>query len=1266
MPFVEHDIYSSSAGTELYNYWNPFVTKFDSQSFYNFEQDNQPLYDLEERTFELWGKATGYATSSLFGMPLVVSGAIPDVAGGDTMNRNVFTNLQDALDALPNVIRTPTLIEVADSGLLGGISLKNVDIVEGGILEIVNRGFAKIYSGGGLSQGGGNGVATSAVGQCNTNINTKNAGLMTLITSLDLSATISETSAISVSENVSSLFIDGYTRAFTQLIGHTSSKMRTDKVSCCFVDPASVSPGLTTPTSQFVTGGNPVAYNNTFFMTNYEAAGMNATGQMVDATVEFQDVSSVRGAPIATGAQPEPNGANDYLVRSKIQAGDDNRQITGMVYANSVSSIEIKNCNGPLYIRGFCVDSVSGGTAAQYGAGAGWHADIGIEVTNSNPVIENCSVMRAKTAGAKFINSDVTLKRGFFSYRNYQIPAPGTARGGQTTAGIHAINSRIDLQIDPVYASGSDYAFNTQHHDYGLILENSVLTGGQAAPFDYFNGTDLAFSYNKTGIKAINSTIELSGTLDVYNNQTGLDLVNTTLSTDRLTVENNQLAGLKAESSVVKYGNRQVRELYGSDQNGFRLAQTLFNRNGVHLDLKKNSTFTYSNDASTLDIPNKYGALRFHDSHGISNYVADITASASLPAISIKNSSADLLHSRIICSGISLAGPAVIGAAVKAEDSAEVNFLGTINNATIVQGNGGVSPGVLAIAADNSSKISFRGPTLVADFYSDIAANRNSTIEFTPHRDSNSIVDVSGFNLGNKTENHTSVELHNTGGVCLAATEGSRILMEDLGSPLDTIYKEAGSNGGGVGRYGGASSTFVDPDYLVVNTSAFTKGGSMQFYPNPPLSDYLSTTNVTTTNLLGSQGLLPDTEAGDKMTAATQGQTPYNYYLTNYFSDVTAPPNDVTTFINNKLSVGGFCVKIFSNSTANVNNVNFHCGWTNADGSYFDSSATDKGCNQLRIWNIGGNSNLYAAHTSVSAIQPHYCSGYHGPRAVFLSGAATEAGSGVFDQGADMTDSQIAYAAGFPSRKTNEEVNIREAVGTPDTSSLSILDWYGFGIGPVKAGLFSREITSIQESLTGSGGTFGKLQAENLGPFRLFFDVDPCMRFVGYVSGAPAGNASFGVGDSKPYQHLAQGYSLSGPAGVAYNYGDVSSLFPKLCQPTGHMNAANTTNPPGQRAAWNLQASGYYYGSAMLQEHDPGSHVYLDENSANIFANAKNCSMPAFSGRAAPRVSIYRSTTIPWGGIGYAGHDATDTAGTFPYALGTIRGLQFWDPRRLV
>ena len=56
MAFYADDLYTASAGVTIYNYWNPYVTKHDTSSFYNWEQDNLPLYDLEERTYYLWEK----------------------------------------------------------------------------------------------------------------------------------------------------------------------------------------------------------------------------------------------------------------------------------------------------------------------------------------------------------------------------------------------------------------------------------------------------------------------------------------------------------------------------------------------------------------------------------------------------------------------------------------------------------------------------------------------------------------------------------------------------------------------------------------------------------------------------------------------------------------------------------------------------------------------------------------------------------------------------------------------------------------------------------------------------------------------------------------------------------------------------------------------------------------------------------------------------------------------------------------------------------
>ena len=76
MVFKRQDIYTSSGTVMLQNSWTPYVAKYDTSSFYNWEQDNLPLYDLEERTYELWEQA-GFPTSAVPGLSLTVSADAP-------------------------------------------------------------------------------------------------------------------------------------------------------------------------------------------------------------------------------------------------------------------------------------------------------------------------------------------------------------------------------------------------------------------------------------------------------------------------------------------------------------------------------------------------------------------------------------------------------------------------------------------------------------------------------------------------------------------------------------------------------------------------------------------------------------------------------------------------------------------------------------------------------------------------------------------------------------------------------------------------------------------------------------------------------------------------------------------------------------------------------------------------------------------------------------------------------------------------------------
>ena len=200
MAFSSEDLYTLSGGVEIFNYWNPFVTKHDTSSFYNWEQDNLPLYDLEERTHYLWEKF-GYPLSAVPSMALVVSSSIDTTLD---LSTNMFTSIQDAIDALPEIIRMPTLIEVAVSGEIGAINLNNIKCEDDGVLEIVNRGFAPLmYS------------EAAAYSTAPTDYYYSDH----VIDASEFLDAVDATSALSVSANTASLFtVDGDPNGFTRSV----------------------------------------------------------------------------------------------------------------------------------------------------------------------------------------------------------------------------------------------------------------------------------------------------------------------------------------------------------------------------------------------------------------------------------------------------------------------------------------------------------------------------------------------------------------------------------------------------------------------------------------------------------------------------------------------------------------------------------------------------------------------------------------------------------------------------------------------------------------------------------------------------------------------------------------------------------------------------------------------------------------------------------------------------------------------------------------
>jgi hypothetical protein len=137
---------------------------------------------------------------------------------------------------------------------------------------------------------------------------------------------------------------------------------------------------------------------------------------------------------------------------------------------------------------------------------------------------------------------------------------------------------------------------------------------------------------------------------------------------------------------------------------------------------------------------------------------------------------------------------------------------------------------------------------------------------------------------------------------------------------------------------------------------------------------------------------------------------------------------------------------------------------------------------------------------------------------------------------------------------------------TPDTSTLSVLDAFGYGLA------------NVWPLPNGELSSYGFATPLNQGPFRLYVGVDSLATQL-YQSGKP-GYAT---------QAFAQGYNVSGNLSALV---EVSGVYGKILRITD---------------SGELSGAGYYYSNEFVKT-DPNL-IMLDESAANTFANAKNGAM---------------------------------------------------------
>ena len=1189
MVFVKDDIYTSSGSTVLFNSWAPDVAKFDTSTFYNWEQDNLPLYDLEERTYELW-EQQGFPTSSVPGFALTVSADTPTLTL--QQNTNIFTNVSSCIAAIPKIISFPVLVEVCNFGDLGELELHNFKIVEGGSLEIINRGFAKIYNASATISTGG---TASKFGSTFVDKYSSNDLSATLFSGIDSGLDISGVNiATQVCNGISDVRLSSVNTVLYPM--HT---LRKGSLAVGIGDTAAIFQ----PGPQFEFG-----------LTPYDTTSLDATIGTLDVSAE------------------DPWTGGSRLLRNPQADGNN---MGGCVYTNSLSKISIQNCDGPIYVRNFFVDGDAGAT--------GTGTDRGIDVHNSNVVLENCSVVRCNEAGFSLKNSKVILSRAAFAYRIYKR-TNATTRLDNNGFGIGFDLNNSEVIVSAVQGgstgtggvdyqgSGVDVVICASRCRQGMKANESELRGGYGRinPFAEGTGGIFAFEFNNTnGLGLKNSSFpRVENLLDLYGNTRGLAVRYSELAFKELCVEDQKQEGLIAQNSTLSYianvGSGTLTNL----------SSTAFTETGQQvrkqIDFANNSQHIVLENQSKLDIALRSNSPYYFGQTSLSTVHSAVTIgdnSGIMPAVDVRDSShAEFINTKFLPRDAAHA-PAnmpAYGTGARATKNSDVTFYGTGSGCTFLMGPSVFTKQKYAagLYAEDNSEINLHGPTFIGQFGVDALAENGSIINICPPKGRSEFAyDIDYFNLAD-TLNHTSVELHSTR-ACLVANKNSIINLTDIGDY--NHYWPSGTEGAAILAAG-------DQDYPSEDTyglSAYTGYGSLQFYPNPTNSTIVGAAGAA--DLTGtSPGWGYSIPGYPKFGATTNmnqliNTTPFLNGVAGSWTKGGAPGG------TSSISLGGMCVRAVEDSQVNVLNVHFPVGPVSGvmDNPYYNANGE---CDRLSIWNIADNSKLNAAYCSVSGTFPGDCT-YHGPSALWVSSDVYGAASPTY-----------VPASGAPS-------------GTPDTGSLSVLDAFGAGssVWVVPSGIgvndpFGRyfpivsgaTITSgytdeygwngVGAPIVGAGLAFsgpvtsdpmlygaGPHASNNQGIFRIYFSPKAETKllaadFSGYEYGASAATFSGQLGI--PYQIFAQGYNMSAPVsaieGVAGSLG-VSAYYPNLLKLSHDSNSDGIPDT--------LYTSGFYYCKEFMD--DNPSQCILDESASETFANAKNASLGS-SGRP-KRVTLYRS-----------------------------------------
>lgn len=825
--YTYFDVTGGSQSLGSYGYTD--VSRYSASSFYNWEQDNLPISDLDTNS-KLLLEQLGLNTA-LTGVILTVSST------GDLSlsSQGIFQTVQSALRVVPTKLNFPILIEVCTFGNLGDIELNNIQCVGNGALQIQFRQYAEDYSATPISVS-----ASTAYGPSISQT------LPVQLSATQFPSQISQASSTKLATSCSSVSLwNKHARMFYAKLADSQSE------------------------------------NQLLGFTQFPARSMSTQFSAGASSFTTEAYDSSYDISVSADVNPKTLNGTGTALLSERRALLTTDKVTAVAYGTYFNSIKITKCNN-VKLKNICIDSASG-VDFRAPKNLTHLRSVGLDVLDSNILLENVAVCRSINVGVKSENSVISSRGHLIVYRIYNRNSIGDRNSEGT--GIFLSDSVLAFNTSG-YSNGGAGLVNISKCGIGLDCVNSRIADGviNSSSSKNAGGTDtqttrILVHSNITGVKLSNSVIDFDGRFDVFCNTTGMALYQSTLNLYQFSIDDNEKYGIDLNKSVLIYGKKSSTNGIAAFSGTVKPAYSC-DYNGINLNIAKGSTVKYADDCVFVSALGLWGgsfsgsntttAFQTMASHGLG-----VGAS---PAILVSdNSNAEFVNLSVATKGTTACNA---GACVRAERSSSVVFRGTQNSHTCLGSYGTYTSDkksnwtIAAVAAIDNSQVTFTGPTKIGKVGINVLADSNSKISFGPASDDfySWIPDITKYSL-QSSSNHTMVDLHSTR-ACLVAHDKSTIEMISLGGSAT------------------AASTSVNANANFSLSGLFmsaTSGSYMRFSPNA----FADVTAIDT--FIG----------GDSFQLFNRS--------VSAFSD--ASHNAVTT--------GGMCVRAVGSSKVNIDSVNF-------------------------------------------------------------------------------------------------------------------------------------------------------------------------------------------------------------------------------------------------------------------------------------------------------------------------------------------------------